>query len=55
MDAYWDDTVFHKTPMIITLAQIFLIIYLGGSNGIESACSAGDLAHFLGQEDPLDK
>ena len=55
MDAYWDNTIFHKTPMIIILAQIFLIIYPGGSNGNESACSAGDLAHFLGLEDLLDK
>ena len=27
----------------------------GGSDGEESACSAGDLGWFLGWEDPLEK
>jgi len=30
-------------------------IFLGGSDGKESACSAGDLSSSLGQEDSLEK
>ena len=36
----------------------FLVIYAdlnGSSAGKESACNAGDLVQFLGQEDPLEK
>ena len=29
--------------------------YLGGSDGKESVCNAGDLGSILGQEDPLEK
>ena len=28
--------------------------YLGGSDGKESVCNAGDLGSILGQEDPLE-
>ena len=33
----------------------FIRGFPGGSDGKESACSAGDLIQSLGQEDPLEK
>ena len=32
-----------------------MLDFTGGSDGIESACSAGDQVQSLGQEDPLGK
>ena len=34
---------------------IYIMGFPGGSDGKASACNAGDLVRFLGQEDPLEK
>ena len=41
--------------MRLSLCLIYYLSFPGGSDGKESACSAGDPAQSLGQEDPLEQ
>ena len=41
--------------MRLSLCLIYYLGFPGGSDGKESACSAGDPAQSLGQEDPLEQ
>ena len=44
-----------KQKMRLSLCLIYYLSFPGGSDGKESACSAGDPAQSLGQEDPLEQ